>query len=53
MIWDEELVLTVIQKWKKLLFQDIIYSHPSLNALDWFQKNRAPSETALSKGIVP
>jgi len=29
MIWDEALVLTVNQKWKKLLFQDIIYSHPS------------------------
>jgi hypothetical protein len=38
---------------KKLVFQDIINSHPSLIAVDLFQKNRAPSETALSKGIVP
>jgi hypothetical protein len=26
-----------------------LYTHPSLSAVKWFQKNRAPSDTALSE----
>ena len=35
---------------KNLLFQDIIYSHPSLTALDWFQKYKSTMWNSTKQG---
>jgi hypothetical protein len=43
--WENERLLEIQNDCKEK--QTRKYRHPSLSAVDWFQKNRALSETAL------